>query len=1743
MAACLSVFCVTAGAEEGPPCEDLGTDSISQPGVCPPVRVSVPFPGFEGNHGVDAIYTHVGATQDTDLESGASAIYKHHVVDNSDAGQHQSISLEKAVDEDGNSRWRVVRYAPGDKQGTVLSVCQIAVQWPWQCNTMWNPEVVVHELKWSEARQSKMEEVTAALRYAQAQKALGIKQATATVRRATLTLQNAIKKVRELDSKSQYAARVFGPVGDASVDSGPVASPLPLVHTGPEVPFTPAPTKPIARDVSNLQERGAKKEKEWKAWDSQEKAKATKVNNTWLKRKNQQIAQLKAAKEQVVKVSAKREKDLREEQEDMKRDNWAQQQQLKAKVQQASQALDAAKTKAAAVEKSEKSAIAGEQGQKQALKQVSKTVEWRVERAQKDGWQSKKKTQIAAQASTEKQVKAGQQQQGENQHVAAQHSKEKDVKQEQSKQEENQSAGIGTPKERQSKAQQNETSEQKAKVAANQASQAQDDQDDSEQQAAPHQHTQQAAPHQSDNLKITYTTLGKSPQQDAANNWEDETAAEKKVKIANTGAQQAARRQQEAIASQPAATVTSPAPSSNQGSGNSATVQRLEKDRLQRLKRLRNLAWRQKYRKNAQMDRQMGQSQQYDQAVKKYQEARSKAGIFTVPIKIDGVDPKTVKTPAFQQVLKAAVADVYKYDRVNYDHVQVHTGQSRQYQPSLPTVALQESSHAYQPLSTPPPTPATLTVHMHDNDRHLSLKAQEKLVKHVQGHDLDQAFRDEAAKTGLKAKLFHASVIGPGGTTLPSSSSTLPALTKSDNTLPLINTAGATKGTTGTFTRCASAEFGGRLTLLCPRGTRISKIVYADLGRPSGPFCAWKPNPTCTFPDAKPIVSKACVGKPVCTIQADLSRSLVKQLPEPQQLPSDGPANPAMPPVSPGMSPTAKQQQQLQRQAQLQQAQQHQEQAERVADHAAATASSQQLAYQAAQPGPGGSPSPPSVLMSTMPVAQEPSEKKQERQDEESLSPSEDAVVQEAVQDALNSVLPKRRRLLSRPSAEQKPLPNQLTGVVPTTPRLRPEACWAGSTAAEGLGRLVVQAECSGTMSNHGALSAPGEIIGHASLMGLPIGAWQASPAYGSAFIKAVEASMCQCDVRKVSCIRDSCAGAVKVNRVNGDEVETEVVFSVYVPPTTTTIAAERILTESMHSESVQYKEKEIEQKARVKSKEMVVKQAANRLELLEKAKATAYEKKMKKLSAQRKLQKETTNKESEHKIRTQQAKQEKLLKVDLTEMDRIRVKANVAREKAFKAAAVHQEAGEKKRAYQDTAEAEERRAKEMYSAAHYAQMEAAAADEQREAARNAFHHADHAATITEHDADDTNHQAAREKARATGKIVGGWLGLKDAVASIVDGNDGQTPLIAEDPNLGGGKKKKATESVLTAVSMRFEDSGSRDKTDGEQTELMQYTPLTDQQYHHPDGEQTNGEQTELMQFSGTWVPFQENFDNAVRLEGIDPPPMGDTMNVLSASQATAAADSAQLGTAAPEAAPVLTPPPPGVPLAQSTGAPYWEQPESLAPAVPKLGSSSLGGGWIFLIILIVVGILLAACWCYLRNTDRFRPRHRYSPTADDYYHGPNYDPQTGMAYEPEMPHDNRRANTLQMVMRELASANGELQRAPFHKRPQVQARINELMKWKSHLEDERRPLYATARDQTSAFSPDYVQVRNYNSPNISSGPAPHTQVPPTNQGVAGSVLNTYDYFVGADIPQSVPQQQMPQFQPQAANNSPVPRL
>jgi len=38
------------------------------------------------------------------------------------------------------------------------------------------------------------------------------------------------------------------------------------------------------------------------------------------------------------------------------------------------------------------------------LKQVSKTVEWRVERAQKDGWQSKKKTQIAAQASTEKQV-------------------------------------------------------------------------------------------------------------------------------------------------------------------------------------------------------------------------------------------------------------------------------------------------------------------------------------------------------------------------------------------------------------------------------------------------------------------------------------------------------------------------------------------------------------------------------------------------------------------------------------------------------------------------------------------------------------------------------------------------------------------------------------------------------------------------------------------------------------------------------------------------------------------------------------------------------------------------------------------------------------------------------------------------------------------------------------------------------------------------------------------------------------------------------------------------------------------------------------------------------------------------------------------------------------------------------------------------------------------------------------------
>merc|ERR1712096_308935 len=58
------------------------------------------------------------------------------------------------------------------------------------------------------------------------------------------------------------------------------------------------------------------------------------------------------------------------------------------------------------------------------------------------------------------------------------------------------------------------------------------------------------------------------------------------------------------------------------------------------------------------------------------------------------------------------------------------------------------------------------------------------------------------------------------------------------------------KGQTGTFTRCAKADFNGVLRLLCPKGTKITKIVYADLGKPTGPWCGWNSDPMCSFPDA-----------------------------------------------------------------------------------------------------------------------------------------------------------------------------------------------------------------------------------------------------------------------------------------------------------------------------------------------------------------------------------------------------------------------------------------------------------------------------------------------------------------------------------------------------------------------------------------------------------------------------------------------------------------------------------------------------------------------------------------------------------------------------------------------------------------------------------------------------------------------------------------------------------------------------
>jgi hypothetical protein len=207
----LAIVVMTADAEEGLSCETLSPRAMRASGACPPIRVRVPFPGFGGDHGVDAMYTYHGSAQG----------YTH-AVPKSLKHSGMKISLLKSKGKgklfrglDNKHVWQVVRSAQhgGKTKRKVLSVCKkVSAKFPWQCTGFWSPgHIHVTEMSWTASQKYARDEVKADLSYANSIKALGTHTtSTRKIKQASRVLKEAVKTVKELSGKARYAAGTKG---------------------------------------------------------------------------------------------------------------------------------------------------------------------------------------------------------------------------------------------------------------------------------------------------------------------------------------------------------------------------------------------------------------------------------------------------------------------------------------------------------------------------------------------------------------------------------------------------------------------------------------------------------------------------------------------------------------------------------------------------------------------------------------------------------------------------------------------------------------------------------------------------------------------------------------------------------------------------------------------------------------------------------------------------------------------------------------------------------------------------------------------------------------------------------------------------------------------------------------------------------------------------------------------------------------------------------------------------------------------------------------------------------------------------------------------------------------------------------------------------------------------------------------------------------------------------------------------
>merc|ERR1711871_35712 len=217
-------------------------------------------------------------------------------------------------------------------------------------------------------------------------------------------------------------------------------------------------------------------------------------------------------------------------------------------------------------------------------------------------------------------------------------------------------------------------------------------------------------------------------------------------------------------------------------------------------------------------------------------------------------------------------------------------------------------------------------------------------------------------------------------------------------------------------------------------------------------------------------------------------------------------------------------------------------------------------------------------------------------------------------------------------------------------------------------------------MSGDGLYNAPSLIIGRATLTGLPIDAFETSPAYQEAFSTAVEAAQCQCNVTDSTCITESCAGNVEILKMAGDSANTDIEFKVRVTPSRSAADTENTLTLEMHSESLAYRHKEIKAKRDARMGQLQTYSSEQHHERAQKAVTEANEHREKQIYQNAEHQKEHKAKEVEEKKNAQKWTAEKAEKEKTAKADAAQDAAAAASEKAMKAHMLHQEARSKRR-------------------------------------------------------------------------------------------------------------------------------------------------------------------------------------------------------------------------------------------------------------------------------------------------------------------------------------------------------------------------------------------------------------------------------------------------------------------------------